>query len=178
MGGLSASIDQSTKGAGHWSPACRQNSNLMAREYPEHPLVGVAAVVVRGDQVLLVQRGREPARGLWGLPGGMLELGETLAEGVRREVLEETGVHVEIGPLLAIFEPMLRDADGRLRFHYVVVDYLARYLGGEPRPADDADDARWVDVNALDGLAMQEETRAIIRRGVTMGESQRIDNSG
>ena len=105
----------------------------MSREYPSHPRVGVAAVVFRDSQVLLVQRGRDPGKGSWGLPGGMLELGETLAEGAHREVLEECGVEIEVGPLVAVFEPMQRDEDGRLRFHYVVVDYLARYLSGEPR---------------------------------------------
>jgi len=136
----------------------------MAREYPEHHIVGVAAVVLRDGRVLLVQRGREPARGLWGLPGGMLELGETLAEGVRREVLEECGVEIEVGPLLGIFEPMQRDGAGRLRYHYVVLDYLARYVSGELRAADDADDARWVELDALERLSMLAETRAMIRK--------------
>jgi 8-oxo-dGTP diphosphatase len=134
----------------------------MAREYPEHPLVGVAAIVVRAGQVLLVQRGREPAKGLWGLPGGVLELGETLAEGVRREVLEECGVEVEVGPLAAVFEPMQRDDAGRLRYHYVVLDYLARYVAGEARPADDADDVGWFALDALEQLPMLAKTRAII----------------
>lgn len=135
----------------------------MARKYPEHPIIGVAAIVLRGDDVLLVQRGREPAKGLWGLPGGMLELGETVAEGVRREVLEECGVEVEIGPLVGVFEPMQRADDGRLRYHYVVLDYLARYVGGELQAADDADDARWVALEALERLPMLAETKAIIR---------------
>ena len=134
----------------------------MAREYPEHPIVGVAAVVLHNGQVLLIQRGREPAKGLWGLPGGMLELGETLVEGVQREVLEECGVEIEVGPLAGVFEPMQHDDAGRLRFHYVVLDYLARYVSGELRAADDADDARWVDVDALDRLPMLAETRDMI----------------
>jgi ADP-ribose pyrophosphatase YjhB (NUDIX family) len=136
----------------------------MAREYPEHPIVGVAAVVLRDGQVLLVQRGREPGRGSWGLPGGMLELGETLAEGVRREVLEECGVEVEVGPLVGVFEPMQRNDDGRLRYHYVVLDYLARYVSGELRAADDADDARWVALDALERLPMLAETKAMIKK--------------
>lgn len=140
----------------------------MSREYPSHPRVGVAAVVLRDEQVLLVQRGREPGKGSWGLPGGMLELGETLAEGTRREVQEECGVDVAVGPLVALFEPMQRDEDGRLRFHYVVVDYLARYVDGEPRPGDDADDARWVELSALDQLPMRAETREVIRKAATM----------
>ncbi len=136
----------------------------MAREYPEHPIIGVAAIVLRGDDVLLVQRGREPAKGLWGLPGGMLELGETVAEGVRREVLEECGVEVEVGPLVGVFEPMQRDDDGRLRYHYVVLDYLARCVGGELQAADDADDARWVALEALERLPMLAETGAMIKK--------------
>ena len=140
----------------------------MSREYPSHPRVGVAAVVLRNSQVLLVQRGREPGKGSWGLPGGMLELGETLAAGARREVMEECGVEIEVGPLVAVFEPMQRDEDGRLRFHYVVVDYLAQYVSGEPRPDDDAEDAQWVDLDALERLPMREETREVIWKAVRM----------
>ena len=140
----------------------------MSREYPSHPRVGVAAVVLRDNQVLLVQRGRDPGKGSWGLPGGMLELGETLADGARREVMEECGVEIEVGPLVAVFEPIQRDEDGRLRFHYVVVDYLARYLSGEPRAGDDADDARWVDLDALKQLPMRKETREVIWKAAKM----------
>lgn len=135
----------------------------MAREYPEHPMIGVAAIVLRGQEVLLVQRGREPARGYWGFPGGLLELGESATAGVRREVLEECAVEVDVGPLLAVFEPVERDGDGRVRFHFVVLDYLASYVSGELRPADDAADARWVSLDALDALPMLEPTRAVIR---------------
>jgi ADP-ribose pyrophosphatase YjhB (NUDIX family) len=138
------------------------------REYPDHPIVGVAAIVLRSDQVLLVLRGREPARGLWGLPGGMLELGETAVAGVRREVLEECGVEVEIGPLVGVFEPMQRDDAGRLRYHYVVLDYLATYVSGELRAADDADDARWVELDKLDHLPMLAETKAMIKKAAAL----------
>ncbi len=140
----------------------------MAREYPEHPIVGAAAIVLRDDQVLLVQRGREPAKGLWGLPGGMLELGETIAAGVRREVLEECGIEVAVGPLAGVFEPMQRDETGRLRYHYVVLDYLATYVSGELRAADDADDARWVELDKLDLLPMSMETKAMIKKAAAM----------
>ena len=146
----------------------------MSREYPSHPRVGVAAVVLRDNQVLLVQRGRDPGKGSWGLPGGMLELGETLADGARREVMEECGVEIEVGPLVAVFEPMQRDEDGRLRFHYVVVDYLARYVTGEPRAGDDADDARWVDLDALERLPMLKETREVIWKAVEMAGCNQV----
>lgn len=136
----------------------------MAREYPDHPMVGVAAVVLRGEEVLLVLRGREPARGMWGLPGGLLELGETVEAGLRREVLEECGVQVEIGPLVAVFEPVERDGEGRVRFHFVVLDYLASYVSGDVQPGDDAADARWISLDALDRQPMLEETREVIHK--------------
>ncbi|MCB0200269.1 MAG: NUDIX domain-containing protein [Anaerolineae bacterium] len=136
----------------------------MSREYPQHPMVGVAAVVLRGDEVLLVERGREPAKGLWGLPGGLLELGESVEAGVRREVLEECGVVIEVGSLVAVFQPVERDANGRVRFHFVVLDYLARYISGEVRPADDAADARWVNLGDLNELPMLDVTRDVIRK--------------
>lgn len=144
----------------------------MPREYPDHPIVGVAAVVVHDHQVLLVQRGREPGKGTWGVPGGVLELGETLDAGLRREVMEECGIEIEVGPLLATFEAMERDQAGRLRFHYVVIDYLARYVGGEPRPDDDADQAQWVPLDLLDSLFMRQETRNVIRRGVELTRAE------
>ena len=146
----------------------------MAREYPEHPLIGVAAVVLRDEEVLLVQRGREPARGMWGLPGGLLELGEAVETGVRREVLEECNVAVEVGPLVAVFEPVQRDDDGRVRFHYVVLDYLASYVSGEVQPADDAADARWVRLERLDELPVLAATRDVIRRA----QEKRMDTHG
>ncbi|MCC7353199.1 MAG: NUDIX hydrolase, partial [Anaerolineae bacterium] len=109
----------------------------MRREYPEAPLVGVGAVVIDNGKVLLVQRGQEPGKGTWGLPGGLVELGETAAEAVRREVVEETGLDVEPGPLVGIFEPITRDEEGRIRFHYIVVDFLASLRGGTLRAATD-----------------------------------------
>lgn len=140
----------------------------MSREYPEFPRVGVAAVVLRDDEVLLVQRGRPPAQGLWGLPGGALELGETVLDGVRREVREETGLEISVGPLVAVFEPMERDAADRLRFHYVVLDYLATPVSGELHAGDDAAAARWVRLDALAELPMLAETRQVIRRAWEM----------
>ena len=148
----------------------------MAREYPEHPMVGVAAVVLRGDDVLLVQRGREPAKGLWGLPGGLLELGEPVVDGVRREVLEECGVVIAVGPLVAVFEPLERDGNGRVRFHFVVLDYLASYVSGEVQPGDDAADARWVSLDALDELPMLDVTRDVIYKAVLNAPDARVSS--
>lgn len=137
----------------------------LSREYPDAPLVGVAAVVFNAaGQVLLVKRGRPPGQGNWGLPGGLLDLGERLEDGAVREVREECGVEIEIGGLAGVFQPILRDEDGRLRFHYVVVDYWARHLSGDPVAQDDAADAAWVDLAEMPRLPMNPESRDVIRK--------------
>lgn len=114
-----------------------------ASEYPDMPRVAVGAVVVRDGRVLLVRRGKAPARGLWAIPGGSVRLGETLQEAAEREIREETGVTVRAGAPVLTFESIRREADGRVRFHYVIVDLAAEWVAGEPFPSDDADDARW-----------------------------------
>jgi len=116
----------------------------MQREFPQTPLVGVGAVVVLEGRMLLVRRGSEPLKGHWTLPGGVLEVGETLVEGVAREVREETGLLVEPLELVELLDRIYREA-GRVRYHYVIADYLCRVTGGELRAASDADAVRWVE---------------------------------
>ena len=116
----------------------------MQREYPEAPLVGIGAVVVDRGRVLLVRRGREPLKGQWSLPGGLLELGESLTAGVAREVLEETGLVVEPIELIELLDRIHRDSD-RVRYHYVLADYLCRVRGGSLKAASDADAVRWAE---------------------------------
>jgi ADP-ribose pyrophosphatase YjhB (NUDIX family) len=116
----------------------------MRREFPETPLVGVGAVVVKEGRVLLIRRGNEPMKGRWSLPGGMLELGESLTDGVVREVREETGLIVEPVELIELFDRIYRE-DERVRYHYVIADYLCREVGGALLAASDADAARWVE---------------------------------
>ncbi len=137
----------------------------MQREYPSAPLVGTAAAIFNeAGEVLLVQRGKPPNVGQWGLPGGLIDVGERLVDGARREVMEECGVAVEICALVGVFEPIIHDEAGRVRYHYVVVDYWGRYLSGALRAADDAAAARWVAVDRLDEFAMHGESRAVVRR--------------
>jgi ADP-ribose pyrophosphatase YjhB (NUDIX family) len=115
------------------------------REYPHAPIVGVAAVVVCGGEILLIRRGREPLLGKWSLPGGALELGETTAEGVAREVFEETGVHVRSIAIVTTLDRIIRDDAGRVQFHYVLVEWLCiADRSGELVCGDDAAEARWV----------------------------------
>jgi ADP-ribose pyrophosphatase YjhB (NUDIX family) len=116
----------------------------MQREYPETPLVGVGAVVVDAGRVLLVRRGNEPLKGEWSLPGGLLEVGEPLTAGVVREVSEETGLIVEPLELIELLDRIHR-VEGRVRYHYVLADYLCRVTGGELLAASDADAVRWVE---------------------------------
>jgi len=116
----------------------------MRREYPSAPIVGVGAVVVDQDRVLLVRRGREPLKGRWSLPGGALELGESLEDGVVREVEEETGLRVEPVELIELLDRIHRE-DERVRYHYVIADYLCRATGGELQAASDAEAVRWVE---------------------------------
>jgi 8-oxo-dGTP diphosphatase len=143
------------------------------REYPQTPMVGVGAVVIDGDQVLLIRRGQQPMKGQWSLPGGALEVGETLLDGVRREVREETGLEVEPVALIEVLDRIVRDEDGRVRFHYVLVDYLCRVTGGELCCATDAVDARWASRDDLDSVAAF--TVAVIQRAFREHGSRIVD---
>ena len=141
------------------------------REFPKAPIVGVGAVVVDGGRVLLVQRGREPLKGNWSLPGGMLEVGESLTQGVIREVGEETGLQVEPLELIELLDRIVREEgpDGeRVRFHYVIADYLCRVIGGSLRAASDAEAVRWVERaewNSHSALALDPITVRVIEAG-------------
>jgi len=128
------------------------------------PRVAVGAVVFRGDEVLLVKRGRAPSRGLWAIPGGSVELGETLREAAEREVREETGIEIRTQSIVHTFDVIERDDAGHVLYHYVIVDFLADWIAGEPVAADDALDARWCRIADLDALAISSETLRLVRR--------------
>jgi mutator protein MutT len=125
-------------------------------------------VVLRDDQVLLVERGSEPLKGFWSLPGGALEVGERAEEAIQREVEEETGLKVEVGSLVTVFERVMHDAEGRPEYHFVILDYLCESNGAEPRAADDVARARWVRLDELDQYRMTEGALQVIRKGVAM----------
>jgi len=142
----------------------------MKRDYPERPIIGVGAVIVSGHRALLVRRNTEPLRGEWSVPGGMLELGETLHDGVRREVLEETGLTVEPGEVLDVFDSIFTDAAGRTQYHYVLIDYLCRPLSGEARPGSDVSDVRWVGLEALAAMGLRDSIEQVVRKGIERGK--------
>src|SRR5208337_2321443 len=121
----------------------RVASEKMKREYPDRPIVGVGGVVIHRQRALLIRRGCEPLKGEWSIPGGMLELGEDLAEGVRRELKEETGLDVKPLEIVAAFDRITREGK-RVKYHYVIVDYVCRLKRGRLKPASDVVDARWV----------------------------------
>ena len=138
----------------------------MRREFPKRPIIGVGGVVIHRNRVLLVQRGREPSKGEWSIPGGMLELGEELTEGVRREIREETGLDVEPLEHLATLDRVVRDGTKRfrVRYHYVIVDYVCRLKGGKLSPASDVMDARWVFVSDLPSFKLTKMATLVIGR--------------
>jgi 8-oxo-dGTP diphosphatase len=137
----------------------------MKREYPEVPLVGVGAIIIDGDRVALVKRGHPPLQGKWSIPGGVLEVGETLRQAAIREALEETGLTVEPGELLGVFERVLPDDQGRMKYHYVLIDFLCRKVSGELAAGDDADEARWFRREELTALVLARETEEVVLKG-------------
>jgi ADP-ribose pyrophosphatase YjhB (NUDIX family) len=139
----------------------------MLREFPAAPLVGIGAVIVHESRVLLVQRGREPLKGHWSLPGGLIEIGESLESAVVREVEEETGLQVEPLELIELLDRIHRDGN-RVRYHYVIADYLCRVTGGTLKAASDADAVRWVERaewNSHSALVFDPVTVRVIEAG-------------
>ena len=138
----------------------------LKRDYPDRPIVGVGAVVVKDGRALVVRRATEPLRGEWSVPGGMLELGEKLREGIAREVKEETGLEVKVGEVLDVFDSIFPDSEGRMQYHYVLIDFLCRPVTGELRASSDVSDARWVTGEEAGELQMKAATVGLIRKAL------------
>jgi 8-oxo-dGTP diphosphatase len=132
------------------------------RRYPARPVLGVGALILEQDRVLLVERGREPLAGYWSLPGGVVEAGERLEDAIVREVFEETGLAVRTGAIATVFERIIPDAAGTCEYHYVLIDFYCTIEGGELRPGDDSRSVKWFDVSALSDLPMTAGTREVI----------------
>jgi len=137
--------------------------------YPAQPRVAVGAIVFKDHQVLLVRRGKPPAENLWAIPGGGVEIGETLQEAAEREILEETGVTIRALEPVYTFDVIDQDARGRTRFHYVIIDLTADYVRGEPRAGDDASAARWVSPDELAALKVSSKTRQLLKAQFDFG---------
>jgi len=134
------------------------------RRYPDRPILGIGAIILDRDRVLLVERGKEPLKGWWSLPGGVLECGETLEEGIRREVREETGLEIHLLGVVEIFERIMRDASGATEYHYVLIDYLCRAHTGQLCAASDVSRVEWVRRRALPGYRITEGTLPVIEK--------------
>ena len=147
----------------------------MKREYPESPLVGVGAVIVddhsddysNDRRVLLIRRGQPPLLGEWSLPGGLLECGESLREAVAREASEETGLVIETGEMLGVYERVIRGDEGRARYHYVLIDFLCRPVGGDLKAGSDAADVRWFTREELPALDLAPDANDVVLKGLS-----------
>ena len=134
----------------------------MPREYPEFPIVAVGVVVRKGNEVLLARRASHPGYGNWSLPGGVVELGETLKEAAARELREECGIEVEMGDLIEVLDRIIYDDDRRIRFHYIILDFAADYLSGDLCATSDVSDARWVALSDLGQYNLTEAAQRVI----------------
>jgi len=137
----------------------------MKREFPELPLVGVGAIIIQNDRVLLVKRAHPPIQGQWSIPGGVLEVGELVREAAIREAREETGLIVQPADLLGVYDRILRNEEQRVQYHYVLVDFLCRPVGGELQAASDAAEVRWFTRQELPALKLAEDTQDVIEKG-------------
>ena len=146
----------------NWKSETNMNSES-SNAYPRTPRVGVGAITVKDGKVLLVKRAIEPSKGLWAIPGGTLKLGETLQECAAREILEETGIRIKVGACVYVFDFLERDDERKIKFHFVVVDFAADYISGEPKGADDALDARWLSGEELNKLSVAKNTLRALR---------------
>jgi len=137
----------------------------MKRDYPDRPIVGVGAVIIHDGRALIVQRAFEPRKGEWTVPGGVLEVGETLRSGIEREVLEETALVVKAGEVVDVFENIWPDCVGKTQFHFVLIDFHCELISGELKPADDVADARWITPEELPKLNLIGKTAEAIKSG-------------
>lgn len=142
----------------------------MKRRYPDGPVVAVGGIVVKDGRVLLIRRGKEPSYGLWSIPGGAVNLGEELRAATRREVREECGIEIDVTDMVEVLDRVVRDSDDRIQYHYVLIDYLARWASGEPAPSSDVLEARWVAPDDLSRYQMTRGTADVIRRMLAAGK--------
>lgn len=148
----------------------------MEREYPERPVIGVGGVIFDDSKVLLVRRNQEPGKGEWSLPGGAVELGETVIDALKREVWEETSIRIEVGGLIRVLDRIVYDRHRWIQYHYVIADYWARKVSGLPRPASDISDLCFVPLNEVDAMEIRREVKETILMGLVMRDHEGREN--
>jgi 8-oxo-dGTP diphosphatase len=144
------------------------------REYPERPMVGVGGVVIVGGRALLIRRGSPPLEGQWSIPGGMLEIGEALSDGVRRELFEETAIEVKVLDLIEVFERITRDESEHVKYHFVIADYLCEMVRGEAQAASDVTDVAWVREGDLEKYSLTETATRVFRKAFEMARARNL----
>ncbi len=143
------------------------------REYPERPIVGVGGVVIHNERALLIRRGSAPLEGEWSIPGGMLEIGETLLEGVQRELLEETAIEVRVLDLIEVFERVTRDETGKFKYHFVILDYLCEAVRGEAQAGSDVTDVTWVRESQLSEYSLTPTATRVIQKAFEIARARK-----
>ena len=146
----------------------------MKREHPDRPIVGVGGVVIHRQRALLIRRGCEPLKGEWSIPGGVVELGETLRQAAVREAKEETGLEVEAGEVLEVVDRIMRDPEHKVQYHYVLVDFLCRRISGEARSGADASELRWITPEELRSFPVSDSAAAVIRKAFVRAHQGRL----
>ncbi len=136
----------------------------MQREYPAHPIVAVAAVIIEANRVLVIKRAKEPSKGKWSIPGGMVELGETVREALKREAKEECGIEIEVLELVQVVDNIIYDESSRVKYHYILIGFLAGYETGRLKSASDISDAKWVERDELNDLDLTIGARKVIEK--------------
>jgi 8-oxo-dGTP diphosphatase len=149
----------------------------MKREYPESPFIGVGAVIVENERALLIRRGTAPLLGEWSLPGGVLECGESLRDAAQREALEETGLTVEASEMLGVYERIIRADDGRVRYHYVLIDFLCRRVSGEMKAGSDAAEVGWFRGEELPVLNLAYDANDVVRKGLARAAESQVSKT-
>jgi mutator protein MutT len=149
-----------------------ERGTSVKREYPDHPIVGVGAIIIKGKEVLLARRGKEPRYGEWSIPGGAVELGEKLEEAITREVSEEVNVAIRVGEVVEVLDRIFRDPEGRVQYHYVLVDFLCEYLSGKGKPSSDALEVQWVPISEIPHSPLPERTKRVIQKAFEMKQRE------
>ena len=138
----------------------------MKKEYPKHPMVGVGAIIVRNGKILIVKRKSEPGKGRWSVPGGLVELGETVGQTVVREVKEECNLNVEVDRLIDVVDSLTKDEEGNVKYHFVILDFFVKLKGGELKAGDDAEEARWVPLEEVEKYNLTKTFREFLKRNM------------
>lgn len=142
----------------------------MKRRYPDGPIVAVGGIVVKDGSVLLIRRGKEPSYGLWSVPGGAVDLGEGLRAATRREIREECGIEIDVTDVTEVLERVVRDSDDRVQYHYVLIDYLALWVSGDPTPSSEVLELRWVSPDDFPQYQMTRGTADVIQKMLAAGK--------